>query len=150
MACQITEGCVSAASIVSLSVRVGPSSESVAALQDPAKRCNQCRENSAGPRCRLVCPVEGPGVLSANEHHPESNGYPVSGLAAWFYYRAPMATLMGGSGFYGLLQHFVAGAVAYPSAWGWRMVAVYRLCAEAVLSRCSVRRRRSISCCCRR
>ncbi len=24
-----------------------------------AKRCNECRENKQGPRCRLVCPVEG-------------------------------------------------------------------------------------------
>ena len=58
MACQITELCIGCFNCQPICPR-GAIVESGGRFKILQKRCNQCRENSAGPRCQLVCPVEG-------------------------------------------------------------------------------------------
>ncbi len=58
MACQITELCIGCYNCEPVCPRKAIV-EAGGRFIIKAIRCNECRENTGGPRCRLVCPVEG-------------------------------------------------------------------------------------------
>lgn len=58
MSCQITALCMACYNCQAVCPR-GAIVEHDGRFAIRVRRCNECRENVQGPRCRLVCPVEG-------------------------------------------------------------------------------------------
>ena len=60
MSCQITTLCVGCYNCLEICPRSAITEEG-GQFQIRSKRCNECRENKAGPRCQQICP--GPGAI---------------------------------------------------------------------------------------
>lgn len=58
MSCQITTLCVGCYNCLEICPRAAITEEG-GQFQIRSKRCNECRENKAGPRCQQICPVPG-------------------------------------------------------------------------------------------
>ena len=58
MSCQITTACIGCYNCLEVCPR-GAIVEEAGLFAIRVKRCNECRENKPGPRCQLICPVEG-------------------------------------------------------------------------------------------
>lgn len=58
MSCHITGLCIGCYNCLEVCPR-GAIVEEAGQFAIRVKRCNECRENKPGPRCQLICPVEG-------------------------------------------------------------------------------------------